>query len=225
MKHPFLDPPRPGMTPGWVIQYKYPTYLFSIAWGVFYHIFQFPGGILADMAAYHRGSFWPKNGHFWTSPDLEWHLERGRMASNHHPICISKLVHFEPKRNITVNILGQLCLWQWYSLCIIWQHLSHIYVKTRLFAFFFNKFFQSSWIEIFSRFPEIFCLNKHLSATFQNFSVQRQIGAGKGRRQDKLINPTFEKVQLLGNSWPEYAGNSKITRLVFVSSLPKYVIN
>ena len=43
----------------------------------------------------------------------------------------------------------------------------------------------SEWIEMFSRFPQIFCLNKDLSAAFHNFSAQRQTGPGcKG--EDKI---------------------------------------
>ena len=43
-KHPFPDPPGPGMTPGWGI--KVSNTSFTIAWGVFWSIFLFPGGLL-----------------------------------------------------------------------------------------------------------------------------------------------------------------------------------
>ena len=40
-KHPFSDPPGPGITPGWGI--KVPNTSIIIAWGVFWPIIQFPG--------------------------------------------------------------------------------------------------------------------------------------------------------------------------------------
>ena len=43
-KHPFSDPPGPGMTPVWGI--KVSNTSFPIAWGVFWSIFLFPGGLL-----------------------------------------------------------------------------------------------------------------------------------------------------------------------------------
>ena len=43
-KYPFLGPPGPGMIPGWGI--KVSNTPFPIAWGVFWPIFQFPGGLL-----------------------------------------------------------------------------------------------------------------------------------------------------------------------------------
>ena len=43
INHPFSDPPGPGMTPGWGI--KVPKTSFPIAWGVFWPIIQFPGGL------------------------------------------------------------------------------------------------------------------------------------------------------------------------------------
>ena len=39
--HPFLDPPGPGMAPGWGI--KVSQAFISIVWGVFWSIFLFPG--------------------------------------------------------------------------------------------------------------------------------------------------------------------------------------
>ena len=42
--HPFSDPPGPGMTPGWGI--KVSNTSIPIAWGVFWPIIQFPGGLL-----------------------------------------------------------------------------------------------------------------------------------------------------------------------------------
>ena len=54
-KHPFSDPPGPGMTPGWGI--KVPKTSFPIAWGVFWPIIQFPGCFLLNMASCHFGYF------------------------------------------------------------------------------------------------------------------------------------------------------------------------
>ena len=42
-KHPFSDPPGPGITPGW--GRKVPNTSFPIAWAVFWPIIQFPGGL------------------------------------------------------------------------------------------------------------------------------------------------------------------------------------
>ena len=74
-KHPFLDPPGPGMKPGWGI--KVSKTPFPIAWDVLWPIIMFPGWfflsiwhpfILADF-------FYPQNTLFWTVLDLEWHLD------------------------------------------------------------------------------------------------------------------------------------------------------
>ena len=42
--HPFLDPPGPGMAPEWGV--KVSNTSIPIAWGVFWPIIQFPGGLL-----------------------------------------------------------------------------------------------------------------------------------------------------------------------------------
>ena len=43
--HPFLDLPGPGMAPGWGV--KVSNTCIPIAWGVFWCIFLFPGGLLS----------------------------------------------------------------------------------------------------------------------------------------------------------------------------------
>ena len=52
-KYPFLDQPGPGITPGWCI--KVSNISFPIAWGVLWHINQFPGWFFIQ---YGTLSFW-----------------------------------------------------------------------------------------------------------------------------------------------------------------------
>ena len=50
--------------------------------------------------------FDPKMGIFGRPLSWKWHLERGKMASNHLPLCIRKLiVHFEFK--VRINVVGR----------------------------------------------------------------------------------------------------------------------
>ena len=76
-------------------------------WGVIWPMRQFPSGILTlGTACYCSPILTKKVVIFWTPANLEWHLERGKMAPNHLPICISKLqVHFEFK--VHRNVVGR----------------------------------------------------------------------------------------------------------------------
>ena len=72
-----LDPPRPGITPGWGIKVSKTSFL--IAWGVFWPIIQFTGGL---KGWYGSLPWWlilnQKRAFFGRPLTWKWHLERAK---------------------------------------------------------------------------------------------------------------------------------------------------
>ena len=97
-KHPFSDPPGPGITPGW--GRKVPNTPLPIAWAVFWPIIQFPGWFFrAIWQPVIWVTFYPKNTHFRTHLDLELHLDGAEKCPTHLSpllgLCFGPLFSFQ----------------------------------------------------------------------------------------------------------------------------------
>ena len=97
-KHPFSDPPGPGITPGW--GRKVPNTPLPIAWAVFWPIIQFPGWFFrAIWQPVIWVTFYPKNTHFRTHLDLELHLDGAEKCPTHLSpllgLCFGPLSSFQ----------------------------------------------------------------------------------------------------------------------------------
>ena len=100
-KHPFLDPPGPGVAPGWGI--KVSDRSLPIAWGVFWPFFLFPGWFFVN---YGTLSFWlfldpkaPIFGPAWTWNDTWMGHKSVQHTFSHCLGCV--LAHFPVSRWIT----------------------------------------------------------------------------------------------------------------------------